>query len=159
MKKLLILASVLLPLAVNAETVPGDQAKENGFKTCQNTVENISNFVINGNHHAALSTWNKKDTDNRLFNTLVSVNYTTGHSVAVANVAHGKSGKCDGNYTTVFYVDKSCSVARETTFKDWTYSGELAGLIVLKNESGGISKMLLPGGNGCVAISTEVAYQ
>ncbi|AGH81010.1 hypothetical protein PCNPT3_05340 [Psychromonas sp. CNPT3] len=70
-----------------------------------------------------------------------------------------KTGQCDGSYTTVFYIDKSCSVARETTFKKWKYSGELAGLLILKNPTGALNKVLLPGGNGCVAITTEVAYQ
>lgn len=159
MRKLFLFGAMFLSVTANAETVPAQQAKANGFTTCQNMVEDVSKFVVSENNHGSLSTWNKNGTDNRLFNALISVKYTDGHSAAVANIAHGKAGHCDGSYTTVFYIDKSCSAARETTFKDWKYSGELAGLVVLENQTGAVNKMLLPGGNGCVAITTEVAYQ
>lgn len=159
MRKLYLIVAMFLSFAATAETVPAEQAKAKGFTTCQNMVEGLSKFVVGGNNHGSLSTWNKNGADNRLFNAQISVKYTDGHSVAVANVAHGKTGKCDGSYTTIFYNDKSCNAARETTFKDWKYSGELAGLVVLKNQAGSVNKMLLPGGNGCVVITTEVAYQ
>lgn len=159
MRKLFLYGAIFLSVTANAETLPGQQAKANGFTTCQGMVENLSKFVVKENNHGSLSTWSKNSSDNRLFNALISVKYTDGHSVAVENVAHGKTGQCDGSYTTVFYIDKSCSAARETTFKDWKYSGELAGLVVLENQTGGVNKILLPGGSGCVAITTEVAYQ
>lgn len=159
MRKLFLFGTLFLSVTANAGTVPTQQAKANGFTTCQNTVEGLSEFVVRKNSHASLATWNKNGADNRLFNALISVKYPDGHSAAVANVAHGKTGQCDGSYTTVFYIDKSCSAARETTFKDWKYSGELAGLVVLENQTGAVNKMLLPGGSGCVAITTEVAYQ
>jgi len=159
MKKLCVIGSLFLSMAANAETIPAKQAQGNGFTTCHSMVEGVANFVVGNNNHGALSTWNKNDADNRLFNSLIAVGYSDGNSVAVANVAHGKTGKCDGTYTTVFYIDKSCVAARETTFKEWKYAGELAGLVVLENSSGSVNKMLLPGGNGCVAVSTEVAYQ
>lgn len=159
MKRLFLLGSMFLTATVNAETVPAQQAKANGFNTCHGMVEGVAEFVINENDHGSLSTWNSSDADNRLFNSLISVKYSDGNSVAVANVTHGKTGSCDGTYTTVFYLDKSCSASRETTFKDWKYYGELAGLVVLENQTGSLNKMLLPGGNGCVAITTEVVYQ
>ncbi|WP_417878792.1 hypothetical protein [Vibrio sp.] len=159
MRNLFLFGALFLSVNASAETVPAQQAKANGFTTCQNTVEGISKFVVNENNHASLATWNKSGSDNRLFNALISVKYSDGHSAAVVNVSHGKTGKCDGSYTTVFYIDKSCSAARETIFKDWKYTGELAGLVVLENQTGTVNKMLLPGGNGCVAITTEVGYQ
>lgn len=159
MRKLFLCGAIFLSVSTNAETVPTQHAIANGFTTCKNMVEGISNFVINENTHSSLSTWNTKSADNRLFHSLISVKYTDGNSVAVTNVAHGKTGKCDGSYTTVFYMDQLCSVARETSFKDWKYKGESAGLVVLENQTGAVNKMLLPGGNGCVAITTEVAYQ
>jgi len=159
MKKIIIITSCMfLSSMAFAETVPTSQAKKNGFSTCSETVEGLSSFVLSGNH-SSLATWNKNDADERLFNSIASVKYSDGHSAAVINVANTKSGKCDGSYTTVFYIDKSCSAARETAFKEWKYSGELAGLVVLENQSGLVSKMLMPGGSGCVAITTEVAYQ
>lgn len=159
MRKLFLIGSMFLSVAVNAETVPAQQAKVNGFTSCQSMVEDISKFVVGENNHGSLAAWNKNSTDNRLFNALISVKYTDGHSAAVANVAHGKTGQCDGSYTTVFYIDKSCSAARETIFKEWKYTGELAGLVVLENQTGAVNKILLPGGNGCVAITTEAVYQ
>jgi hypothetical protein len=37
---------------------------------------------------------------------------------------------------------------RETNLKYWKYSGELADLVVLENQTGAVNIMLLPGGNG-----------
>ena len=159
MKKLVLFGALFLAVTASAETVTSQQAKANGFTTCRNTVEVLSKFVVGENNHGSLATWNKNSADNRLFNALISVKYTDGHSAAVVNVSHGKTGKCDGSYTTVFYIEKSCSAARETIFKDWKYLGELAGLVVLENQTGVVNKMLLPGGNGCVAITTEIVYQ
>lgn len=159
MKRLLLLGAMFLTAAANAETVPAQQASANGFNTCHGMVQGVAEFVINKNDHGSLSTWNSSDADNRLFNSLISVKYNDGNSVAVANVTHGRTGSCDGTYTTVFYLERSCAAARETIFKDWKYYGELAGLVVLENQTGSLNKMLLPGGNGCVAITTEVVYQ
>ena len=161
MRKLFLTSSMLLSAAVNAENVPNNQAKDQGFNTCGAMVNGIAEFVLNDNPHGALSTWHVSDDhspDDRLFNSMIAVEYSDGHSIAVSNVAPTKSGKCDGSYTTVFYNASSCQVTRETAYKDWKYGGQIGGLLTLENDNGSVSKLLLPAGKGCVAVSTEVIY-
>ncbi len=159
-KKLLVVVLTVTCAPANAESVPGNLATKNGFKTCQKTVDGIGTFLTkNGNDHGALATWNKNNADNRLFNSLVAIKYKDGYSAAVIDVANTKANKCDGSYTTVFYSDQSCSAARETSFKEWKYSTEMAGLVILENKDGSLSKLLLPAGTGCVTVTTEVIYQ
>lgn len=159
MKIILLIVSMLASTSVYAETVPAQQAKKNGVTTCSSFIEDLSKFVVKENDHGSLATWNKNKPDDRLYNALVAVKYTDGNSVAVINAINTKSGKCDGGYTTIFYLDKSCAVARETIFKEWKFYSQLAGLVVLENPSGAVSKVLLPAGAGCVTVSVETAYQ
>lgn len=142
-----------------ADTIPGEHATKNGFITCQKTVEKIANFLISDTNNGALSTWNSKTPDSRIFNSQVALKYSDGHSVAILNVAPVKNGKCDGSYTKIFANEKSCSVLRETTYKDWKFYEEIGGLITLQNKSGAVSVVLLPSQTGCVSIHTEVVYE
>ena len=156
-----LLNLILIAIATNTlaeESVPVQHAQKYEFNTCQSLVKGLSTHTINGNPHGALSTWNKNGADPRLFQSIIPIKYTDGNSVAVINAVNTKSGNCDGSYVTIFYNPKSCSAARETTFKTWKYVGELSGLPILENESGAVSKILMPAGAGCISINTEVAY-
>lgn len=155
----LVTAMVGSNVARAEATVPGQQAQKSGVRACQQTVEDVAKFVIRDNQHSSLATWNSKNPDARMFNAQVGIRYSDGNSVAVVSVAPTRSGKCDSSYTTVFAIDKSCALARETNFKDWKFSTESAGMMVLKNEDGNVSKILLPSGSGCVAVTSEVVYQ
>lgn len=148
-----------MPLgALATETVPGDQATKNGFRTCQKAVENLAKFVTKNNKHASLATWNKV-ADAHLFNSQLAINYSDGNMVSVLNVAPTKSGKCDSSYTTVGSFEKSCAAIRETVFSDWKYSGDLGGLVMLENKGGGVNAILLSSASGCTTIKIEVIYE
>lgn len=142
-----------------ADSAPGEQATKNGFKTCQKTVESIAQHLTKDGKHSAISTWNKRSSDNRMFNSQLAISYTDGNAIAIINVAPVSSGKCDGSYTRITNWDKSCSVLRETNFKDWKFFSELSGLVSLENTSGSVSTVLLPSQNGCTTIQTEVVYE
>ena len=144
--------------AAAAETVPVEQAKQNGFTTCAGQVDKVANHVIGDSEHGALSTWSKRDTDKKMFNSMAVSKYSDGHSVGVISTSQSVAGGCDSSYTTVFHWDKSCSAMRETTFKEWKYYTEVGGLTVLENESGSVNKILMPAGEGCVTVTTEVVY-
>lgn len=154
---LLVIALAWSGLA-NAQHIPSEQAQKNGVRTCQRTVEQLATHLLDDRPHGSTATWNNKDTDGRLFNANVVVRYSDGHSVAVLNAAPTRTGGCDSSYTTVFVYDESCSVARETHFKNWLFSNELAGLVVLANKSKTVRKTLMPSGSGCTVVSTEVIY-
>jgi hypothetical protein len=157
-----ILNSLIILLACGtalADTTPAEQAKKNGFNTCQKTVEKIAKFLIGDTNNGAVSTWNQKNPDGRMFNSQVVLKYSDGHSMAVLNVAPVKNGKCDGSYTRVFVSETSCSVLRETTYKDWKFFGEIGGLVSLENKNASVSAVLLPNPPGCAAIQTEVVYE
>lgn len=141
-----------------AETAVDDIAKDSGVHTCLKTVKDLAQFLVKDSTHNASVTWNIGKPDAHIVNAQISVKYSNGNSVAIINVAPTPSGKCDATYTTVFANDVSCSVARETSYKNWKFHVESAGLEVLENESGSLKKILLPAGSGCVAITTEVVY-
>lgn len=143
---------------VAAETVPVEQARQNGFTTCAGQLDKVANHVIGDSEHGALSTWSKTDTDKKMFNAMAVSKYSDGHSVGVISTAQSRAGGCDSSYTTVFHWEKSCSAMRETTFKEWKYYSEVGGLTVLENESGSVNKILMPAGDGCVTVTTEVVY-
>lgn len=142
-----------------AQTVPGDQAQNAGVRACQRVIEGITKFVVKDNKHESLSVWNSKTPDSRLFNSQIVVDYTDVQSLAIINVAPTRTNKCDSTYTTVFATEKSCVVMRETLFKDWKFYGEIGGLVTLESKSGVLTKILMPAGSGCVAVTTEVAYE
>lgn len=145
--------------ATSAQTVPGRQALENGVRACQKTVDEMAKFVLRENKHASLAAWNKANPDARLFNAQIGVSYGDGKSVTILNVAPTRTGKCDSVYTTIFATETLCAVARETTFKDWKFGGELGGMVVLENKDASLSKILLPTPSGCVFVTTEVNYE
>ena len=143
-----------------SETISTQQAQDHGFNTCLKSVDTIAKFLTGENKNGAVSTWNSKNTDGRLFNSQIVIQYSDGHSMAVINVAPTKSGKCDGSYTRVFTTAKSCQVARETIYKDWKFYGEIGGLVSLENTKGNVSAILQPHeSGGCVAMLTEVVYE
>lgn len=142
-----------------ADWIPVEQAKKNGFRTCLKSVEDLARFVVEDSKHASLGTWNKKMADTRLFNSQVAVKYSDLNSVSILNVAPTKSGKCDSTYTTVATFEKSCAAVRETILSKWKFSGELGGLVVLENDNGGVSVILVPAGPSCTTVKTEVIYE
>lgn len=156
------LATTTLSLALagsaHAETASTGKAREAGFTTCAPLVEAMGKHASGENPHYALATWKNTETDERPFNSQVITKFSDGHSVSVLNVVPSKPAKCDGALTQVFYTATSCNVTRETTYKDWKFSSEGAGLVILENESGTVNAVLMPAGEGCVAVKTEVLY-
>ena len=138
--------------------LPVEQAQSSGVVGCRAAVESLSTFLLNGNPHSSKSTTHNQRPDNHLFNSQISIQHSDGNSVAVLNVVPVDGGKCDGSYTTVAANLKSCSVLRESLYRDWIFSGQYGELMTLTNQSGSVSKILIPNGAGCVAVSTEVIY-
>ena len=157
MPKILPLIIVLACYGSASAEAIGELARKNGVRKFQKTLEDVAQFLTKDSTYSALSVWNKENADAHIFNSQISFKYSDGNSVAIVNVAPTGSGKCDATYTSVFPTEKSCSVTRETDFKDWNFNVESAGLVVLKNNSG-LNTILLPMGTGCVAIKTEVLY-
>lgn len=156
---MIMLFGLALPQADARETVPSKHARQKGIVKCKHLVDDIANFVLRKHAHGSIGTWNKKDPDNRLFSSMMSLEFTNSHAIATMHVAPNAAGSCDGSYTRVVYLDKSCATARETTYKEWKDSGTLRGLTVLENQSGAVVKILLPAGNGCVAVTNEIIYR
>lgn len=146
-------------VAAFADTVPGKQAAKIGFKSCHKTVEKIAKYVVNEGEHGAISTWNNKTPDSRIFNSQVVRKYTDGHSLVILNIAPIRDGKCDATYTSMFEHNKSCNVLRETSLKNWKFYQEVGGLVSLENSEGTVSTILMPIKNGCMTIMTEVVYE
>lgn len=152
--------TVLSGNALAAETLPAKNAESRGVRTCLGTIDKFAKFVVEENQHASLDTSNTGSPDTRLFNSQIAVKYPDGNSVALVNVAPLAGGKCDASYTSIWSLDKPCAVVRETSLKDWKFLGDLAGLVVVENQNGSVSQVLLPSGNGngCTVIKTEVVY-
>ncbi|MGH8528367.1 MAG: hypothetical protein ACRETN_00785 [Nevskiales bacterium] len=153
------MVSMALSQAAYAEIVPTEQAQKNGVRTCLGVVDKLANFIIGNHKHASIASWNNKSADTRLFSSQISLRYSDGNAVALMTVAPTKAGQCDAAYTSIWSVDQSCPVVRETTLKDSKYAGELAGLVAL--EAGNVTQLLLPtpNGTGCTIVKTEVVYE
>lgn len=142
-----------------ANTLPGEQASKQGFNTCQKTVEKIAKHIVEDAAHGAISTWNKSSPDSRLFNSQVVIKHSDGYSVSFMSVAPVKGGKCDGSYAKIANSEKSCSILRETIFKQWKFFNEVGGLVSLENDSGSVSVLLLPNQIGCTIVRSEILYE
>lgn len=159
-KNWLVAAAITLAVSAPAfaETASTSQARKAGFTTCAPMVESMGKHVSSENGHYALATWNNTETNERLFNSQVVTKFSDGHSVSVLSSVPNKQRTCDGAVTQVFYSDKSCSVTRETTYKDWKFSAEGAGLVILESNNASVNVTLMPAGEGCIAVKNEVLY-
>ena len=159
-KKIILAAALSAGLwgGASAASLPVEQAQSGGVVTCKKAVDSLSTFLLNGNPHASKSTWHNKTPDAHIFNSQISIQHSDGNSVAVLNVVPVGAGKCDASYTTVAANAQNCTVLRETLYREWIFAGQFGELMALTNKSGTVSKILIPNGAGCVAVSTEVIY-
>lgn len=136
-----------------AETKPSEQAGRYGVVSCRDKIEEVAKFIVKESNYTSMSTSNKKNPNDRLFNSQVAIDDS---GVAVMNVTPSKLGLCDVSYTRVIYFSQSCMALRESTLKEWKFAGEQGSVIFLSSD--GPDAMLMPAKSGCVMVKTEVAY-
>ena len=139
------------------ETVPVKQAKREGIATCLRLVTAGANTVISGDDHSSIATWNLESPNKRMFNTQIMVNYSDGHAVTSLTVAPTSTNACDGTYTQVLTLPKSCESARRTHYKDWKDTTGTSELITMSTE--GKTAILMPFLTGCTIVVTAVVYE
>ena len=140
------------------DTVPVEQAKRDGIATCLEMVKAGTVSVIGeDSNHFSFSTSNTASPNQRMFNTQIIVNYSDGHGVTSLTVAPTAPNKCDGTYTQVISLPKSCELLRKTTFNNWKDTTADSPLTVLSGQ--GKRMVMMPFLTGCTLITTVVAYE
>src|SRR5690554_4157589 len=120
MKKVVLIGAMIGAFSAQAEeTSIVDMAVQNGIKGCKSYLKETADFIIKGNVHSTHATWNKKDSDNRMYATLTSKGYSDGESHVTVVAAPTAAGKCDTTYVETFAMPNSCLTVREETFKGW----------------------------------------
>lgn len=91
--------------------------------TCKNTLNELASELIGTKEHRLLSY--SKQGDKELFNALMVLEYhdRTAH-VSFSAMAKA-DGTCDANYTSSFFVNIPCALAREEVVKKFIYQGKL----------------------------------
>jgi hypothetical protein len=137
------------------------QGWDQGFRTCSKTLDELVRYVApeQTGHYGV---WNKHDADNRMFSTILIKNYTDGKLIAAANGTKNKAGSCDANGVQIWTVPgKSCGQLRETTFKEWKYYDELAGIPMYDEGDGnaGTALIMVPiEPYGCLVVKQVLMY-
>lgn len=160
MRLLIVAVLLLVPgLAFSAEeTVVYKQAVKANIVKCIGKIKEIGEFVVSDKKHSAVSTWNNKNPNNKLYNSVAVINYSDGNAISVINVAPVQSGGCDATYTRIYYNDKSCLATREIDYKSWKFKNDLNGVLWLTNENEALDVLLSNAGQGCLVMKTEVVY-
>lgn len=161
MKKVVLVSLLLSSFFAQAEeTSIVNMATENGVNKCRANLKVAADFILKDKAHATHASWNSKDSDNRLYSTLTTKNYSDGDSHVTVIAAPTISGKCDTTYVETFAMPKSCMLVREETFKSWKYKGTMnKKTLLLANDAGSVNVYLSPqGDNICLVSKREVIY-
>lgn len=137
-----------------------DIAQENGIVTCEKSLKNIAEFIIDGESHSTHASWHEQYSDDRLYTSLSSKGNTEGSSHVTVITAPTGSGKCDSSYIETYVVHLSCLEAREKMFDKWQYKGVMNdSTLLLETPSGAVNLYLSPQGNDlCLVSKREVIY-
>lgn len=92
-----------------------------------------------------------------MFNSQIIVDFVDGHSVTSLTVAPTSTNVCDGTYTRVVSIPKSCDLLRKTTYKEWKDTTGDANLMTLS--IGNRDIIMMPFLTGCMTITTEMIYE
>lgn len=138
-----------------AENIPYDQAKEAGIKKCLPAVQKVSEFLHEGKHHGAHSSWATQSPDKQMFVSTIERTYSDGAQIMSMFVAPVPTGECATAYERIMYWDKSCLALAKDTFSDFEYKGELNKFVTILSKKSGGSAYLMPAGSGCVSVRRE----
>ncbi|KKN43128.1 hypothetical protein LCGC14_0706300 [marine sediment metagenome] len=163
MKKVFICLAMLTFVSAQAKSENSivNLAKKNGFHTCLPQLKISSEFIINDKVHSTHSFWNQEDPDNSTYSSLSVKDYSDGDSHVIVAAAQTSSGKCDTFYVETFVLTKSCTVAREETFTNLKYAGQLnQNTLLLQNDSKSVNVYLTPQNDSlCLVSKKESLYQ
>ena len=111
----------------DASYQPVIHAKEAGLSACLNGINTISRMTVDSTH-AAVSTWNKDDPNDRMFNSVVGLTYKSQvapKAVSVLVTAPTIAKKCDGTTVqvqpsslTCDAIEKNLSAGSKEKFND-----------------------------------------
>lgn len=154
------LTSAGLVQAEEAYTGPmTDYALENGPLACLEEIRVIDKFLNDGKgENGAWSFSATEQGQARMFNAINLKPYDDGTwGYNTISVSPGINGNCDGSVTTIVtFPNQSCTVARETIFKDVSYQGELTGKALYAANA--LKTVFEELNGGCIVIRQESLY-
>ncbi len=159
--RLVALAALAMSGVCAAEWVDGPistQAKTFGATTCIAEIKAIDKFL--NEKAGANGAWTGAAKDNpekRIYAALNIRAFNDGTwGYDAVSVSPGVQG-CDGTLVRIVtFPNKSCTSVRETTYKDYKYSGDLTGKAIY--EDGSVKAVLEDLTGSCIAIRYETLF-
>lgn len=93
------------------------------LNACKAPLNELAAHLIGVKKHRLLSY--SKQGDDELFNALMVLEYHDRTAHVNFSAMAKKDGSCDANYTSSFFVNVPCALAREEVVKKFTYVGQL----------------------------------
>lgn len=137
------------------------QLYDNGFKSCSAELDKSVKWVHeNDGTYGLHSLWNEKTPDNRMALVTTSEPYSDGAFVTTFFATKDASGRCSVAGTVSMFFDKTCTTTRETTFKDWKFSGDIASTTIYSppDSDTSLNVYLSPTKNGCLIVKRFTLY-
>ncbi len=164
MKKILTIILTLLPFILITphvfaeDTDYAEQLRKNGNTTCLDKINSTINWLIGQDGHV-VSQWNVKNPNSHVGVLIGSKQFIDGSVMAHVSASQNKMGGCDVVFTHIIPSEKSCPNLRETTFKDWKFFGDMAGVPIYDDPtSSNISASLLTNKSGCIVTKTGTLF-
>jgi hypothetical protein len=160
MKKSAIFAGLFLAMPAYAE----DQAdfaanmREKGVTQCAPAVNIVANW-LNDKQGQPLSLWHQTAPNAHAAMLTVGRKYTDSTGLANITASPLADGGCDVTFAQTLATGETCTSLRETTFKKWAYTGEIAGLPLYDDPTtSNVTVTLLAQGTSCVIVKTGILF-
>lgn len=160
MSKHTLLVALCLALTAHAD----DQAdftanmREKGVSQCASAINLVANW-LSDKQGQPLSLWHQSAPNAHAAMLTVARKYSDSTGLASIAGAPLSSGGCDVTFTQTLATEDTCTRLRETTFKKWVYTGEIAGLPLYDDPTtGNISVTLIPQGTHCVIVKSGILF-
>lgn len=137
-----------------------EQLYQKGFKACNSELDTAVKWIHDDDARYGLHTlWNEKNPNYRMALATTSESYSDGSRITSFFATRDAAGNCSVAGDTTMYVDVSCIKVRETTFKEWKFSGDM-GSTSTYNLSDEVTTdlYLTPNKSGCLIVKRFIFY-
>lgn len=149
----------LSALAFAQDTRPIEMLKSKGFQRCAGSIGPVTEFIYGKDSFGFVNIWNPAQADSRAAVTVTSRQYTDSRGISVITASPNVAGSCDSSFTQILLAEESCTKMRETTFKEWKFWEEVAGLPFYEDPtSQNVVVALNPFKGACLVIKTGLLF-
>jgi hypothetical protein len=127
-----------------------------GIKTCSGIFDTLGKALTDGSSFMVQTQWAKTDPDSQPLQAVVGMNFSTqGFSGPASGVVFASpvGSGCAGNMVRIAPFPQDCQAASALLPKGSTQAAVLSGIPVFNLPQNGGQAMLMPAGQGCIAVS------